>query len=120
MNSFFSIQETTVLNNENGIYLYDKINTKMFKGVLNKMRSEISDSVTYFLDMNNEFLISNSILNKHLTIDFKGFSCLSCNSDQEIFRQGHCKKCFFESPSTAEWIIRPELSKAHLGFRIET
>ena len=89
----------------------------MFTGVLNKMRSEISDSVTYFLDMNNDFLISNSILNKHLTIDFKGFSCLSCNSDQEIFRQGHCKKCFFESPSTAEWIIRPELSKAHLGIQ---
>ena len=89
----------------------------MFTGVLNKMRSEISDSVTYFLDMNNEFLISDSILNKHLTIDFKGFSCLSCNSDQEIFRQGHCKKCFFESPSTAEWIIRPELSKAHLGIQ---
>lgn len=89
----------------------------MFTGVLNKMRSEISDSVTYFLDMNNEFLISDSILNKHLTIDFKGYSCLSCSSDQEIFRQGHCKKCFFESPSTAEWIIRPELSKAHLGIQ---
>ena len=88
----------------------------MFTGVLNKMRSEISDSVTYFLDMNNEFLISDSILNKHLTIDFKGFSCLSCNSDQEIFRQGHCKKCFFELPSTADWVMKPELSKAHLNI----
>ena len=27
----------------------------MFTGVLNKMRSEISNSVKYFLDMNNEF-----------------------------------------------------------------
>ena len=34
----------------------------MFKGVLRKMRSEITDSVIYFLDMNNEFLISDSIL----------------------------------------------------------
>ena len=35
----------------------------MFTGVLNKMRSEISNSVKYFLDMNNYFLISDSILN---------------------------------------------------------
>ena len=89
----------------------------MFKGVLKKMRSEITDSVIYFLEMNNEFLISDSILNKSLTIDFKGFSCLNCSSEEEIFRQGHCKKCFFELPSTADWIIRPELSKAHLGIK---
>ena len=89
----------------------------MFTGVLKKMRSEITDSVKYFLDMNNEFLISDSILNKSLTIEFKGFSCLNCSSQAEIFRQGYCKKCFFESPSTADWIIRPELSKAHLGIK---
>ena len=89
----------------------------MFNGVLNKMRSEINGSVSYFLDMGNEFLISDSILNKNLTIHFEGFSCLNCQSNQEIFRQGHCKKCFFESPNTAEWIIRPELSQAHLGIK---
>ena len=29
---------------------------------------------------------------------------------------GFCKKCFFESPYASETIIRPELSKAHLGI----
>ena len=54
------------MNNENGIYLYDKINIKMFTGVLNKMRSEISNSVKYFLDMsicadrNSDFKNKNS------------------------------------------------------------
>ena len=41
---------------------------------------------------------------------------MNCKSDQEIFRQGFCKKCFFALPSTADWVIRPEMSKAHLGI----
>ena len=41
---------------------------------------------------------------------------MNCKSDQEIFRQGFCKKCFFDLPSTADWVIRPEMSKAHLGI----
>ena len=29
---------------------------------------------------------------------------------------GHCYNCFYELPQTADWIIKPELSKAHLGI----
>ena len=41
---------------------------------------------------------------------------MNCQSNHEIFRQGFCKKCFFDLPSTADWVIRPEMSKAHLGI----
>jgi hypothetical protein len=34
--------------------------------------------------------------------------------DKPIFRQGFCKSCFFEIPQAADWIMRPELSTAHL------
>jgi len=89
----------------------------MFKGVLSKMRTELNQSLTYFLELGDDFLISDYLINKEIRLKFLGFSCLKCSSKEEIFRQGHCKKCFFESPSTAEWVIRPELSKAHLNIQ---
>lgn len=89
----------------------------MFKGVLSKMRTELDQSLTYFLELGDDFLISDYLINKEIRFKFLGFSCLKCSSKEEIFRQGHCKKCFFESPSTAEWVIRPELSKAHLNIQ---
>ncbi|MDG1195935.1 MAG: DUF2797 domain-containing protein, partial [Polaribacter sp.] len=36
--------------------------------------------------------------------------------NKEIFRQGFCKSCFFETPNAGDWIMRPELSTAHLGI----
>ena len=62
-------------------------------------------------------IVSKSSNNqRNITIEFKGYSCLNCKSDQEIFRQGFCKSCFFESPLAGDWIIKPELSKAHLNI----
>ncbi len=29
---------------------------------------------------------------------------------------GFCKSCFFETPQAGDWIMKPELSKAHLGI----
>ena len=34
--------------------------------------------------------------------------------DKPIYRQGFCKSCFYEIPQAADWIMRPELSTAHL------
>ena len=39
---------------------------------------------------------------------------MSCGGNIEIFANGFCKKCFYESPKSGDWIMRPELSKAHL------
>src|SRR5699024_12472529 len=36
--------------------------------------------------------------------------------EKKIWRQGFCYNCFFEIPQAAEWIINPELSRAHLGI----
>ena len=88
----------------------------MFNGVLRKMITEFKDPVNYFLDMGNDFVVFNSIINNNITIEFGGYSCLNCSSSQEIYRQGYCKRCFFDLPSTADWVIRPEMSKAHLDI----
>ena len=45
-----------------------------------------------------------------------GYECLNCSRTEPIFRQGFCKKCFFESPNAGDWIMRPELSTAHLDI----
>ena len=88
----------------------------MLKGVLRKMKVELSDKVNYYLDFKNDFLHMNSFLGKKIKLKHVGYECLNCQSSEIIYRQGFCKSCFFEMPSTAEWIMKPELSKAHLGI----
>ena len=87
-----------------------------YKGVLRKMQTEIGSPIQYYLVFENDFLNVNQVLNKKLTIDFIKHQCLSCQNDRPIFRQGFCKSCFFETPSAGDWIMRPELSTAHLGL----
>ena len=88
----------------------------LYKGVLTKMKSEFSDPINYYLRLGNDFIQIHQLIQKRLKLKLLGFQCLNCESDASIFRQGFCKSCFFESPQTADWILRPEMSKAHLGI----
>ena len=87
-----------------------------YQGVLKKMKTENLDEIQYYLDMNSDFLNMNQLLNKELTIRFVTYECLNCHLEKEIYRQGFCKSCFFEIPNAADWIMKPELSKAHLDI----
>ena len=87
-----------------------------FEGVVKKMTTEHLSLVNYFIEFDNSFINLNQFLEKSFTIECLGYSCLSCSSKSDIFRQGFCKSCFFESPMAGDWIIRPELSKAHLNI----
>lgn len=86
-----------------------------YKGVLKKMMTELGDEVRYYLQMENDFLMMNQLLNSSLTINFEGYQCLNCGLNKRIFRQGFCNSCFYEAPLAGDWIMHPELSKAHLG-----
>ncbi|MBJ2176013.1 DUF2797 domain-containing protein [Aureibaculum sp. A20] len=86
-----------------------------YQGVLRKMMTELGSPVQYYLQLENDFLNVNQLLNKTLEISFVKYECLNCHLDKPIFRQGFCKSCFFEVPQAADWIMRPELSTAHLG-----
>ncbi len=85
-----------------------------YEGVLKKMLTEIGSPIQYYMVFKNDFLNMNQILDKEISIAFLKFECLNCSKDNPIYRQGFCKNCFFEIPSTGDWIMRPELSKAHL------
>jgi hypothetical protein len=80
------------------------------------MKTENSTEIQYYLDMNSDFLNMNQLLNSELTIRFVTYECLNCHLEKEIYRQGFCKSCFFEIPNAADWIMKPELSKAHLDI----
>ncbi|HLT51474.1 MAG TPA: DUF2797 domain-containing protein [Arenibacter sp.] len=85
-----------------------------YQGVLRKMQTEIGNPIQYYLLFEGDFLNLNQVLDKTLSIRLIGYQCLNCGKDHPIYRQGFCKNCFFEIPSAGDWIMRPELSTAHL------
>ena len=85
-----------------------------YQGVLKKMMTEIGEEVQYYLDMKTDFLNMNQLLSKEIKLSFVSYECLNCHSEKKIYRQGYCQSCFFDIPQAADWIMRPELSKAHL------
>jgi hypothetical protein len=85
-----------------------------YQGVLTKMQTELSHPIQYYLVFENDFININQLLNKTITLEFIKYQCLNCGADKPIYRQGFDKKCFFEIPQAADWIMKPELSKAHL------
>lgn len=87
-----------------------------YKGVLTKMTTENTEQVQYYLNTTSHVLNLNQFLNKKITINFDGYQCLSCSKEKKIYRQGHCYECFYQQPSVADWVMKPELSKAHLGI----
>lgn len=85
-----------------------------YEGVLRKMKTEIDHPIQYYMLFEDDFLNVNQVLDKTLTIRFIKYQCLNCGEDRPIYRQGFCKSCFFDIPSAGDWIMRPELSTAHL------
>ena len=85
-----------------------------FEGVLTKMETENGSPIQYYLILESNFINVNQLLDKNVTLKFIKYQCLNCGLDRPIFRQGFCKSCFFEVPQAADWVMRPELSKAHL------
>ncbi len=87
-----------------------------YEGVLTKMQTENGSPIQYYLVFENDFLNVNQLLDKKIAINFLHYQCLNCGLQKKIYRQGFCYDCFYEIPQAADWIINPELSKAHLGI----
>lgn len=87
-----------------------------YEGVLTKMQTEFSNPIQYYLVFENSFLSINQLLGKQMEIHFVGYQCLNCGKKKKIFRQGFCYDCFMSSAAAGDWIMRPELSTAHLDI----
>ncbi|WP_320815410.1 DUF2797 domain-containing protein [Flavobacterium sp.] len=85
-----------------------------YQGVLQKMQTEFLSPIQYYLVFEDSFLNVNQLIGKEISISFEGYQCLNCGKPKKIFRQGYCYDCFMSSASVGDWIMRPELSTAHL------
>ena len=86
-----------------------------YTGVLKKMTTENTSPVQYYLDMESDFLNMNQLIDKSISIEFVKYQCLACGENKKIFRQGYCYEDFYKLPQAGDWIMRPELSTAHLN-----
>ncbi len=86
-----------------------------FEGQLLKMITHQATPIQYYLNLSHDLIHMNSLIGQTLEFNHLGYQCVNCQRDEKLFRMGFCKKCFFESPYASDSIIRPELSRAHLG-----
>lgn len=86
-----------------------------YEGVLTKMQTEAGSPIQYYLVFEDGFIHMNQLLGRDMEISFRGFKCLNCGKKKKIWRMGFCYDCFYSIPSAGDWIMRPELSTAHLG-----
>jgi len=87
-----------------------------YQTVLKKMMTELNEVVHYYLDVDNDFLNLNQLLDREIEISFEGYQCLNCGKEKKIFRQGFCYECFYASAAVGDWVMKPELSTAHLDI----
>ena len=87
-----------------------------FEGTLTKMETEMGSPIQYYLIFDSNFINVNQLINKDIEITHKGYQCLNCKKAKKIWRQGFCYDCFSTIPAAADWIMNPELSKAHLDI----
>ena len=85
-----------------------------YEGVLKKMNTEYGYPIQYLLNFKDDFLIANQLIGHQVKIQFNKYECLNCHRNKKIFRHGFCYDCFQSSPKAGDWIMKPELSKAHL------
>ena len=87
-------------------------------GNIIKMRSEIAEPVQYFLRIGETELPVNELIGKTISLEFTGqINCICCGKRTKTsFGQGFCYNCLQTAPEASETVMRPELSKAHLGI----
>jgi hypothetical protein len=88
------------------------------EGNILKMRAEYATPVNYFLPVGQNEIAMNSLIDKEVSMNFTGqINCISCGKQTKTsFGQGFCYNCLQTAPEASESVIRPELSKAHLGI----
>jgi hypothetical protein len=88
------------------------------EGNIIKMRTELETPVNYFLRIGENEIPMNDFIGREISMNFTGqINCISCGKQTKTsFGQGFCYNCLQTAPEASESIMRPELSKAHLGI----
>ncbi len=89
-----------------------------YQGNILKMKTELANPVQYYLPIGEQKVDMNSLIGEEIEFQFDGqINCISCGKKTKTsFSQGFCYSCLQTAPEASETIMRPELSKAHLGI----
>jgi hypothetical protein len=88
-----------------------------FHGYLNKMESESTDLVQYYLNLGKDVIHVNKLIGQNISLLYKHkITCLCGKEVDRVFRQNFCFDCFQTRPEAGEAIFFPEKSKAHLDI----
>jgi len=87
-------------------------------GQIRKMHTKLNQEVEYVLPVGEDKVEMNQLIGQEILLTYKNkIECIKCGRDTvKSFNQGFCYPCFKEAPEAADWIIHPELSKAHLDI----
>jgi hypothetical protein len=89
----------------------------LFTGPLKKMKVFFQSPVKYTLEIGDDLLLVNDLIGKHWNFQYQHKTQCFCGYKvDKIFRQNFCYDCFYSKPEAGDFILRPELSKAHLGI----
>lgn len=82
------------------------------------MKSELSNPVSYTLDLSGEVINMNALIGKELNIRYQHkIHCIKCGREtKKSFAQGYCYPCFISAPETEDCVLKPELCLAHEGI----
>jgi hypothetical protein len=89
-----------------------------YEGNILKMRTELSNPVSYFLPVGEKEIGMNALIGKEIEMHFTGqINCIACGKiTKTSFNQGFCYSCLQTAPEAGESVVRPELSKAEFGI----
>lgn len=87
------------------------------RGVLSKMRADLSDIVEYRLPVGDEELPLNDLLGKPLKLEYSGvIICHHCGkTTKKSFSQGYCYPCMKKLAQCDMCIMKPETCHYHEG-----
>jgi len=88
------------------------------EGKIYKMRTELKETVDYYLTVGTGEIYMNDLLGKSVSLKYSGqINCVHCGRRTKTsFAQGYCYTCFTTLPQTDVCTLRPELCEAQNGI----
>lgn len=90
---------------------------QLASGALSKMRTELGETVQYFLPVGDQEVHLNPLIGQPIKLIYQGaINCTHCGrKTNKSFNQGYCYPCFKSLPQCDQCIIKPELCHFHEG-----
>lgn len=84
---------------------------ELARGILQKMHTELSDTVQYSLPVGDELVPLNHLIGQPIKLEWLGaINCIHCGrKTKKSFSQGYCYPCFTKLPQCDRCIVSPEL-----------